>query len=336
MGIIGAGWAGQQHARAMAALPGRVELLTVADIDEARARKLAADFKAPSWTTGYQDLLANEQIDAVSNCLPHHLHAPVTIEAANAGKHILVEKPLATTLDEADAMIAAADSAGVTLMVAENVRFDATNQRVAQLVQEGRLGDIFLVRISREHQMHDYLRQRPWFLSDPAGGIMYSGGIHDYELLRMVAGEIEHVYGLISPSTLPEMQADDNSVAVARLQNGASAVIVESFSLKTPETGVFGSIHGSAGSLWFHGDTIRLYTADSDNQPELVQEEVVPQQDTFIAEMSHFLEAIETPGMEPITSGREERKPLAAVVATYRSFETGRRVYLESLEAVRS
>src|SRR5579872_1096320 len=309
IGLIGCGWAGQQHARALYALGNRAQLYALADVDTDLARALAQEWKTPVWTGDYRELLARPQIDAVSLCLPHSLHAPVAIQAAAAGKHVLVEKPLATTLEEADAMIAAAESAGVCLMVAENVRFDAVYLRAVELIQAGALGELFLIRISREHQMHASLRQRPWFLREAAGGILFSGGIHDFELLRMLGGEIEHVYALTGRKVLPEMTADDTGVVLAGMGNGAAAILTESFSLRTPTPGVQGTVHGSLGSLWFDAKRLRLYRSDQDDQPEQVEEIPVARQDTFEAEWIHFLDCLETGG-EPITSGRLERAPL--------------------------
>ncbi len=330
LGIIGCGWAGDRHAQAIRALESRAELRAVADVQVEAAWSMAQTYRAPLVAVDYRELLDAGRLDAVVIALPHELHAEAAIMAAAAGLHILIEKPLANTLAEADAMIAAAEAGGVTLMVAENVRYDTTYIQAAAIIESGRLGEVFLVRISREHQMHDYLRRRPWFLSD-AGGVMASGGIHDFELLRLLAGEIEYVYGQVAPKSLPEMAADDSSVAVARLANGATAVIVESFSLRTPQPGVHGTVHGSQGSLWFHDRRIRLYTAAEDGHEEQVEAIALPPADTFAAELAHFLDCLES-GAEPITSGREERKPLAAVVATYESFRRGVPVRLDEVE----
>jgi predicted dehydrogenase len=315
----------------MRTLPGRVELRALADVDVEVAEAKAREWQVPVWTDDYGELLSSDKLDAVSVCLPHHLHAPVAIEAAQAGLHVLIEKPLATTLAEADDMIAAADAAGVRLMVAENVRFGAVYLKASELARDGILGSVFLVRISREHHMHDYVRRRPWFLERESGGIMYSGGIHDFELLRMLGGEIEHVYGLVGRKVLPEMAGDDTSVAVAGLRSGAAAVLVESFSLRTSDPGVWGTVHGSQGSMWFGGDHIRLYSAPQDGRRDLVEEMAVPPGDTFQAEMAHFLDCVEHDS-EPITSGREERRPLVAVLATYESIRRGERVYLAEFD----
>jgi predicted dehydrogenase len=327
LGIIGCGWAGERHAHALAQLSERAELCALADVDVEVARAGAQAWRVPVWTDDYTDLLDRERLDAVSICLPHHLHAPAAVAAARAGLHVLVEKPLATTLDEADRMIAAADAAGVVLMVAEPVRFHGAYLKAADLIRSGAVGDVFLVRISREHHMHDYLRRRPWFLEHPAGGIMYSGGIHDFDILRMLAGEVEHVYGLAGHKVLPEMAGDDTSVALAGLQSGAAAVIAESFSSRTPHPGVHIAVYGSQGSMWVHRDRIRLYNAPDDGREEQTQTWTAPPGDTFLAEIAHFIECLDT-GAEPMTSARDQRWPLLAVLATYASIQEGKRVYL--------
>lgn len=327
IGIIGCGWAGSQHARVLRTLADRAALVAVADRDAAVAQAQATAWGVPTWVSDYRELLTATELDAVSICLPHSLHCEAAIAAAEAGLHILVEKPLAATLAEADRMIAAATHHHVCLMVAENVRFNATYQRVAELLQTGAVGEIFLVRLSREHHMRDYLRARPWFLSEPSGGILMSGGIHDFELVRMLAGEIRHVYALTPRKVFDEMTADDTGIVVAGLASGAAASLMESFATRTPTPGVLGTVHGTQGTLWFNGDTIRLYCADQDGQLDAVEEIKIPQVDTFEAEMRHFLDCLDS-GATPVTSGEEERKPLAAVIAAYESVASEQRVDL--------
>jgi predicted dehydrogenase len=341
--IIGCGWAGEQHVRALENMPHRARVVAVADDADGVAEARARDWRVPRWSTDFRDLLAEGAIDAVAICLPHQLHAEVATEAAEAGKHVLVEKPLANTLLEADRMIAAADGAGTVLMVAENVRFEAPYRHIAERIREGAVGEVFLLRVSREHQMHEYLRARPWFLEEPSGGITYSGGVHDFELVRMLAGEIERVYAVRAPKVLEEMQGDDTSVAVADLASGAKAVLTESFSIRTPRPGVHGDVFGRTGSIWFHGGEVCLYTADEDGRRDELQRIAVAadadrdvsmahQIDTFVSEWHHFLDCLDGIVAVPITSGREARKPLAAVLAAYRSMETGRPVELWELE----
>ena len=150
--LIGCGWAGERHARAYA--QHGATLAWAIDANRARAEALVAALGAAGAATrvgtDFRAALADPDVDAVDICLPHDLHAPVTIAAAGFGKHILVEKPLAATLDEADAMIAAADRAGVVLMVAEHVRFDAVLLKVRDLLQAGVIGRPALVQLTRE------------------------------------------------------------------------------------------------------------------------------------------------------------------------------------------
>lgn len=330
MGIIGCGWAGSQHAQAIRTLESRATLCAVADVNLGLAAAIASQFSAPVCTSDYRELLTSGELDAVCIALPHRLHAEVAVAAAEAGLHVFIEKPLATTLAEADAMIAAADRAGVQLMVGENVRYDPTYLRAGEILRAGVLGDVFLVNLTREHQIHEYLRQRPWFLTDADGGITYTGAIHEFDLLRMLAGEIQHVYALAAPKTLPQMMTDETSVILAGLHSGASAVIVESYSNRSPYPGIHGTLYGSQGSLWFYKDRIRVYTAVEDGHPELVQDIAVHLQNTFDIEIAHFIDCLDR-ASEPITSGREERKPLVAVLAAYESMRRGERVYLSEL-----
>jgi predicted dehydrogenase len=333
VGIIGCGWAGERHARALVKLKDRADLCAIADLDPIVAQAQARAWHVSHWTDDYTQLLHTDCLDAVSLCLPHSLHAPAAIAAAHAGLHVLVEKPLATTLSEADAMIAAAETARICLLVAETARFNRAYLKAAKLFQSGVLGDLFLIRISREHQMHDYLRQRPWFLREPAAGITYSGGIHDFETLRMLAGEVEHVYALPARKVLPEMSGDDSSVVLAGLQSGAAAVLAESFSLRTPRPGVHLTAHGSQGSLWLYDGEIRLYDAPQDGHSEGVQHWAVDPGDTFAAEIAHWLDCLDQgTDLTSVISAREQRKPLLAVLASYASMQRGERIPLIEFE----
>ena len=328
--IIGCGWAGERHAAAYLKLQADARIVAVADIDEKVASARASEWGADTWTTDYRELVIKDDVDAVSICLPHSLHAEAAIAAAERRKHVLVEKPLASTLDEADQMIEAAYANGVTLMVAETVRFNPYLRRAAELMESGYVGDLIFLKVDRLHRLHDYLRARPWFLTDPGGGIMTSGGIHDFETVRMLGGEIEDVYAVQAKKVLVEMSADDSSVAIAKLKSGAVASIVESFSTRTHETGTKVGVHGSEASLWISGATLSGYSAAQDSLPSELTEFQVNPADPFDLEIAHFVECVRT-GSEPITSGSDQRRPLAAVIAAYRSMETGRAVVLESL-----
>jgi predicted dehydrogenase len=327
VGIIGCGLAGTMHAAAIQKLSSRICLTATCDRLPQKAEALARQYGVVLHSSDCASLLDREILDAVSLCLPHRLHAEVAIRAAGAGLHVLVEKPLSTTLEEADRMIEAARRQGVLLMVAEPVRYQRLYRKVIELLQQDTIGRPFLFRLSREHHMHRYFEDKPWFLEDPSGGIMYSGGIHDFDILRMLAGEVEHVYALETCKALEAMSADDTSVALVGLASGAVGTIIESFSIKTAQRGVQGIIHGTGGTLRFAGTDISLYTAEEDGHPELVEQIAVEEIDGFAAEIEDFVECIQN-NREPVSTAMEGRKSLACVVAAYQSMKSGKRVYL--------
>jgi predicted dehydrogenase len=339
--VIGCGWAGNQHARACQALGMHVRWAV--DTDLARASALAGALSqaahAPRTASSYHDALADPDLDAVSICLPHNLHAPVAIDAARAGMHVLVEKPLAANLAGADRMIAAAEEAGVVLMVAENVRFDAIYLTIRQLLREGAIGRPALLQMTRQCYLREsFLRDRPWFLDADAaaGGIMMSGGIHDFEAMRMLIGEVEGVYALRAPQRFLEMGGDDTSIAAIRFQNGAAGTLVESFIMKSLTTAAGPEVHtlrvdGELGHIAWEGDrTIRVFSEHAAWQAggPLVEHEIyVPQADSFALLLEHFSQCVAS-GEEPVTSGRSQRVPLACVMAAYESMATGQPVKL--------
>jgi predicted dehydrogenase len=335
--VLGCGWAGTRHARAFARLG--AEVRWAVDAELSRAEALQRELKTCLTATDYHQALGDPDVDVVAICLPHHLHAPVAIAAAQAWKHILCEKPLATSLDEADRMIAAADQSGAILMVAENVRFDPLYRKVRDLVQGGVIGRPAVIQVTRETYLtRSFAEERRWYLDQQAagGGIMMAGGIHDFEALRMLVGEVESVQSLRARQRFAEMQGDDTSVAMVRFAGGAVGTLVESSVMKSLPTAAGAEVHtlridGDDGSLSVQdGTTIRFFTEGLAPLPDgiLVQHDLhVPAADTFSLEVAHLLECIRT-GTEPITSGRSQRRPLELVLAAYRSMQTGQAVHV--------
>ncbi|MFQ6094890.1 MAG: Gfo/Idh/MocA family protein [Candidatus Bathyarchaeia archaeon] len=326
VGIVGCGRAGEEHARAYSSISG-VRVLAVADIDEGKARDLARKCGADTSYRDYNGILEDPRIDAVSICLPHYLHSKVSVEAAEAGKHILCEKPMANNLDEADEMIRAAKKAGVTLMIAENVRFHPINLKLKELIEQNHIGEVFLARIFRDHEMHAYLRKRPWFLSKEkaGGGIWMAGGVHDVDALRMLIGEVKTVSLFQAKRVFREMEGDDTVAAILRFRSDALGVVTESFSTKTfgqpSPHGCPSVINGSSGTITVVSDEIKIYGEKVGNTDGCIRIKV-EERDTFIEEIKHFRRCIEK-GVEPVTSGEEERRTLAVVCAGYESLDMG-------------
>ena len=326
VGIIGCGWTGEQHIRAYRSLKD-VAVLAAADINERKAKRFATKWKVKVWYKDYRMLLKNPEIDAVSICVPHHLHSKISVEAAEMGKHILCEKPLAISLKEADKMIKAAEKAGIILMVAENVRFHPINLKIKELIDEGFIGEVFLARIFRDHEIHEYLRARPWFLDKEkaGGGIWISGGIHDVDALRMLLGEVEEISMFQAKKVFLEMEGEDTIAAVMKFKSGAVGVMTESFSTKVfKQVSPLGCpyiVNGSDGTIMTHSNYLDVYS-EKMGEPSVCMRIRVEERDTFIEEIKHFINCIKREET-PITSGEEERKTLAVICAGYKSLKKG-------------
>jgi predicted dehydrogenase len=335
--IVGCGWAGAMHAQAFRRLG--VEVRWAVDTQHERAAALAGAQTGTHIAMDYRAALADPDVDAVDICLPHNLHAPVTVAAAQAGKHILCEKPMAGSLEEADRMIAAAQDAGVILMIAENVRFDPLFRKIRALLDAGTIGHPALIQMTREcYLTRSFLEDRRWFLDRQAaaGGIMMSGGIHDFETMRMLIGEVASVSALQARQRFVEMEGDDTSIALVRFVDGTVGTLVESFIMKSLITASGPEVHtlridGDLGSLAVRdGRTIHLYSERPEFLPDgaLAQHDIyVPEANTFELEIAHFLSCVRT-GQEPVTSGRSQRRPLEIVLAAYDSMASGMPVTL--------
>ena len=334
--VIGCGWAGKRHAQALVHCGAK--LRWVVDVDLKRAHELHDALGVAGndlrLSLDYHNALEDDEVDAVDICLPHNLHAPVAIEAAARGKHILCEKPIADTLANADQMIAAAGQAGVVLMIAENELFNPLYHKVRDLVQQGVIGVPALVQRTRECYLNrSFLVERRWFLDAQAaaGGVMMAGGVHDFASTCLILGDVASVYALRAPQRFLELEGDDTSVALVRFCNGVVGTFVQSFVMKSLVTAAGPEVHtlridGTLGSLSVDdGQTIRLYTEQGDpylGEPLVQHEMVIPPQDTFHREVEYFLHCLST-GEEPITSGRLQRRPFEIVLAAYESMRTG-------------
>jgi predicted dehydrogenase len=239
-------------------------------------------------------------------------------------------------------MIAASEKAGVVLMVAENEVFSPLWLRVKDLVESGAIGAPALVQMTRGCYLEQsFKKERPWFLDQEAvgGGMMMSGGVHDFEKLRMIIGEVTAVFARKAPQRFTDMQGDDTSVAMLRFAGGAVGIMVQSYLMKNAMTASGVEEHtmriegerGSIRAAGTNGGKIVLYR-DSVRDPLLSRvpsetEIVVPEVDTFELEVGHFIDCVLT-GKEPLTAGRRMRKPLELVLAAYKSMRQNREVLI--------
>jgi predicted dehydrogenase len=298
--VVGPGfWAREMHLPAFATMPG-VEIVSVVGRSEAAARALAEQFGATRWSTDYREAVKADDVDVVDILAPNYLHAPVAIVAAGAGKHVICIKPLATTLEDADAMIAAAQRAGVRLLYAENVPFIPAVQEARRVVESGAIGKVFRVKacegIGTPHSAWHY---------DTAlcgGGAMIDMAVHSIEFCRAFAGaDFASVYAETGVFVWGEkLQAEDTAVMTLRFANGVIGQCEDSWSLAGAMDSRF-EVFGTAGRILIdnlHRQPIQVVSggAQSVVAPGWSFPSPLPGavSDGHVAMLSHFIDALRT------------------------------------------
>jgi UDP-N-acetylglucosamine 3-dehydrogenase len=333
--IIGCGWAGEKHLRALRELSDRAQVTAVVDNVKPFLREKAAEWGVREHFTDYRDVLSRIDVDAVSICLPHKLHAEIAVESARAGKHVLCEKPMAVSLEEADAMIRAAEESDVKLMIAESARFEAVNRRVKECIGSGCIGSPILLRQAFMPRLgsrtgYVYPGRRAW-LSDrevAGGGQWLVNGIHHVSVARWLFGEVESIYAAEYRTPDFDLGIEANVCATLRFVSGALGELT-----CAPQTGH----HGIFSKMMAHGDSGGLVVSRGDgaihvygegvNTPDgrLFIEREGSEPDPFVLEMEHFLDYVQR-GAPCICDGVSERESLAVVTGGYESMRTGKAV----------
>ncbi|MEH7112933.1 Gfo/Idh/MocA family oxidoreductase [Neobacillus niacini] len=307
-----------------------VEITAVCDIVRTRANEMAEKYNAKAYTS-YEVLFANEKIDAVSVCLPNALHAPVSIAALNAGCHVLCEKPMATSREEADQMIDAAHTHNKKLMIAHNQRFVPSHVRARQLIENGEVGKIYSFRTTFGHGGPEGWSadgKDSWFFKKEQAfiGAMGDLGVHKADLLRYLLGvEFVEVASFVETSAKENTDVDDNAVFILKTENGIIGTLAASWAYTASED----------NSTVIYGEKAILRLEDDPNYSLIVQYrtgEVVRyelgkiqsndeggQKNTHVIE--NFVSSIENDTVPPI-SGEEGKKSLEVIIAAIESNES--------------
>ena len=331
-GIIGCGVIAPTHASALGKIE-NAELSAVADVDEEKARQLAKKHGADGYYADYQKLLDRDDIDAVSVCTPHYLHAPMAIDAARAGKHALVEKPMAITMAEADQMIEECETAGVKLGAIFQHRFDPAAQNIRKAIDEGRLG-----KLVRGGSYTKWYRSQEYFgdswrgkLAEGAGGALINQAIHMVDLLRWFMGPVEAIGANIATLT-HDIEAEDVAVASIKFKSGALGVVEASVSTvpNMPEqleiSGAKGTalIEGTKLVRWdVEGESLEQIQAADGSDPRFQGKSYYG--DSHPRQIEDFVEAI-IEDRKPYIDGVEGRKAVEVVLGIYKSAREEKRV----------
>ena len=240
--------AGAYMASALSSAAGS-ELTGIASGDLDRASRFAAEHNLSRAYRSLEDVWADPEVDAVYISSINTLHAPQTIAAAEAGKHVLCEKPLATTVSDAAAMINACQVAGVLLGVNHNLRCAPANMTARRLIADGRLGSVLSARVLHAQALPPALRR--WRTRDPSagGGAALDITVHDADLLRyLLADEVTEVTALLAARASDTVGVEDTVAGVMRFSRGALASFHDSLVVPWSHTSL--SIHGEDGALY--------------------------------------------------------------------------------------
>ncbi len=235
VGIVGSRFQADCIASAVKAIPEEAELVAVASPTKGHATEFAKRHGIPQAYTDYHDLLRNPQVELISITAPNRLHAPITIDAAKAGKHVVCEKPLCITLEEADAMIDACAKAGVLLLYAEELFFAPKYVKAKQMADEGAFGRVHLVKQGEKHSGP----HSPWFwdVEQSGGGAVMDLGCHGIAFCWWFLGKpkVKSVYSQMATQVHGDRtEGEDEAITVVEFENGAVGMVESSWNRHLP------------------------------------------------------------------------------------------------------
>ena len=335
VGIIGAGKAGKNFAHALQAT-GDAEILGICAAHESSARAAAEAFHIPFWSDDYRTLLDNSRIQAVIVASPDAYHGEQTVAAAGAGKHILCEKPMCRSLEEADAMIEAARTNGVILMVGFIERFSHPCADAKRRIEEGEVGVPRMISARRCHP-RSVVRNRTWLNDNETGGVLSYAGTHNIDLTCWFMDSAPmRVYAEMGQLILKDQHFTDCAVVTMQFPGNSMAVLYETFAY--PENypqSVDRSfeIMGDRGVILidFMNQPLRFFSrekwevADSVTWPSVYGKPG----GALLTEVEHFLRCVRE-GREPLAGGAEGRLALEIAIAARRAADSGKAISVRS------
>lgn len=334
-GIVGGGMIGAVQAAAIEQISG-AKLVAVCGRNEARTAEFAAKFGCAAYTN-YERFLQHPELQIVNICTPSGTHAELGIRAAEAGKHVLTEKPIEINLERADALIAACDRADVKLGVIFQSRFLPAVKRIKQAIDEGRLGKLMLGdALVKWYRAPEYYAPGTWrgTLKMDGGGALINQAIHTVDLLRWMMGPVETAFAMKAALRYPHIEAEDTLVGTVKFQSGALGVVQATTSAK-PGFKRRLEISGERGTVILDGDAISVWAIDGEdsNLGEAEQLTDGSANPAAISNEGHrrqiedMMRAV-LENRAPMIDGREGRKSLELVMALYAAANEGKLVAL--------
>ncbi len=339
VGMIGAGRITDLHYPAYRDFE-KAELVTVCASSEATAKKRQAEWQTPKWTTDYRTILADPEIDMVEINTPHHLHYPMVLEAAAAGKHIQLQKPMGMNIKECQAMIAATRQAGVKFKVIENFVFYPPYRKAKELIGAGEIGEVrsLRIRLGSGGTGGWYVPLNTWLWrlaeTDKGGGpTIFDDGYHKFSIGRYYGGDVDRVSAWIDRSF---GLIDAPAIVTWRAANGVVGCIDASFSPNLNVKSKYYSaderveITGTRGVIWITRCTGQLLDEASvilyrDGVKTCFEKMRADWLDSFVDSTRHFIDCI-LHDTEPYLTGEQALAVQAFCFAAIRSAKEGREI----------
>ena len=335
VGIIGCGKIAQvRHIPEYAANP-HTEVYGFYDINLARAEELAEKYNGKAYAS-YEELLADPAIEAVSVCAANHVHAEITVAALKAGKHVLCEKPMAVTLEECEAMVAAARESGKYLMIGQNQRLAKAHAKAKELIEQGAIGKVLTFRTIFGHGGPETWSIDPgsnvWFFdkTKAAMGAMADLGIHKTDMIQYVLGsKIVKTQAVLS--TLDKKDAtgsligvDDNAICIYQMENGIIGTMTASWTYYAAEDNTT-VIYGTKGELRLYDDpkySVQQINADGTRIDYQIDQIQTNDNQTASGVIDLFVDCL-VEKKEPEISGANVLHAMKAVFASIESSAKG-------------
>ena len=325
-GIVGCGHAAVYHAEAIRALP-FLQLTSVCDPDPLVLDQFMRRYSVKG-CSNYEKMLEDKALDVVIICTPSGTHANMGMMAANAGKHVLVEKPMALTLEDADKMMEACERNKIILSVVMQNRYKPPFQLLKTAVDKGHFGKLshasITVRLNRDE---NYYRKSSWRGKKAEdGGVIMNQAIHSIDLLQWFLGPVESVFSYNATRYRP-IESEDLGVAVLRFSNGALGVIEAASTIYVSNLEHSIGVFGEKGSVVIGGvksETVQTWQF-FDIQHEKAAAVALAKNTGPTGHQGILMDIADAvkKGSHPVVDGREGRKSLEIVLGTYRSAETG-------------
>jgi predicted dehydrogenase len=320
--VVGAGLVGPRHAE-YATLAEGAALRVVCDLREDRGRALAGRFGA-AWVPDFREAIRRDDVEVVSVCLPTALHLEVATAAAEAGKHVVVEKPLELNVARARRLIDVCRRNGVKLAAIFNRRFVYGTRRTRQVVRDGGLGRLLMADMRfKAWRPASYYSESGWrgTWDKEGGAALINQGIHGVDLLTWIAGPVRRVSGHARHLRHP-IEADDTTVAVCEFESGALGVIECTTSI-TPRQGDWLEFHGERGSILLENYKIAAWQLEDVPAGEPHPEDLLLPGAGGV-DTGHFLQVQDMAdavreGRDPVIGGEDALHALAVVQAVYES-----------------